>query len=72
MLSPGRSRWRKKLELNSGSGVIQEIDDRMDKLNNLVMHRVPESTSEDLAERQGHDAAIIKVLMEKYLGIKVC
>ena len=60
----------KKLELNSGSGVIREIDDRMDKLNNLVMHRVPESTSEDPMERSAHDSAIIKVLMEKYLGIK--
>ena len=60
----------KKLELNSGSGVIKEIDDRIDKLNNLVMHRVLESTSEDPMERQAQDAAIIKVLMEKYLGIK--
>ena len=34
----------KKLELNSGSGVMREIDDRMDKLNNIVMHGVPEST----------------------------
>ena len=60
----------RKLELNSGSGVVRELDDRMDKQNNLVVHRVPESTSVDSKERQGHDAAIIKVLMKKYLDIK--
>ena len=59
----------KKLELNSGSGVIREIDDRMDKSNNLVVHRMPESTAEDPTERTAHDTAIIKVLMEKYMGL---
>ena len=61
----------KKLELNSaGNGMVREMDDRMDKSNNLVMHRVPESNSEDPKDRQAHDAAVVKVLMEKYLGIK--
>ena len=60
----------KKLELNSGSGAIREIDDRMDKSNNLVVHRVPESTSENASERSEHDGAIIKVLMEKCMAIK--
>ena len=59
----------KKLELNSGSGVIREIDDRMDKSNNLVVHRMPESIAEDPTERTAHDTAIIKVLMEKYMGL---
>ena len=60
----------KKLELDSGNKLISEIDDRMDKSNNLVVHRVPESTCEDPIERTAHDAAIIKVIMEKYIGIK--
>ena len=60
----------KKLELNTGSKVITEIDDRMEKSNNLMVHRVPESTSDDSIERTGHDSAFIKVLMEKYMGIK--
>ena len=50
--------------------MAREIDDRMEKQNNLVVHSVPESTSEDIKDRQGHDSAIIKVLMEKYLDIK--
>ena len=60
----------KKLELNSGSGAIREIDDRMEKSYNLVVHRVPESTLEDPKERAAHDAFMIKVTMEKYLGIE--
>ena len=60
----------RKLEQNSGSGVIKEVDDRMGKLNNLVVYRVPELASEDPTERQAHDAANIKVVMKKFLGIK--
>ena len=60
----------RKLELGSGGGAMKEIDDRMEKLNNLVVHRVAESSSEEPRERQAHDAALIKVLMEKYLVIK--
>ena len=42
----------------------------MDKSNNLMVHRVSESTSDDSIERTGIDSAFIKVLMEKYMGIK--
>ena len=42
----------------------------MEKNNNLVIHRVPESKSADPAERNAHDGAFLKVLMEKHLGIK--
>ena len=49
----------RKLEMNSGSGVIREVDDRMEKLNNLVVYRVPELASEDPSERQAHDTANI-------------
>ena len=60
----------KKLELNTGSKVMSEIDERMDKSNNLVIHRIPESNSNDSSEREAHDNAFINVLMDKYLNIK--
>ena len=60
----------KKLELNTGSKVLTEIDDRMDKSNNLVVHRVPEPTSNDPKDREAHDDSFIRVLMDTFLDIK--
>ena len=39
-LNSGFEERLKKLELNSGTGTIKEIDDRMDKSYNLIVHRV--------------------------------
>ena len=60
----------KKLELNTGSKVLTEIDDRMDKSNNLVVHRVPEPTSNDPKDREAHDDSFIRVLIDKFLENK--
>ena len=59
----------KKLELNTGSKVITEIDERTDRSNNLVVHRVPESSSNYSNERAAHDNAFIKFLMEQHMGV---
>ena len=56
----------RKLEMNSGSGVIREVYDRMEKLNHLVVHKVPELVYEDSLERQAHDAATVRVVIEKF------
>ena len=60
----------RKLELKTGSKVLAEIDDRVEKSNNIVIHRVPEPSSDDFQERAAHDNAFVRVLMDKFMDIK--
>ena len=60
----------RKLELNSGTGTIREVDDRMDKSYNLLVYSVPESNSGDPKDRAEHDAAMIEAIMGRHLSIE--
>ena len=50
-------------------GHVREREDRLNRKNNLVMYKVPESDKQDPGEIQAHDLAFCQDIIENSFGI---